>query len=420
MNAWLDLDAGLRLALIGAVGVVLGAIVNWAVSSLAYEPRHFSPWSKQHPHDARSSFVDFVPIVGWLRLRRKATQLGRGFWIRPLIVELGLAAALVGLYAWEVLAGGLLPFPLPPEALKLPMIAEPLNYQFLGHALLATFMLAASLIDVDEKMIPDSIVVPGTLFGLALVAWMPWTLLPIDADPQFGVAILRATYGVRDIAAREAFNRNFPNWISLAIGSFCYLLWCGGLLYRPWRTSRGFGVAARLLITRMRQDRHTPWIVLLACTGLGLIGTVWTYDDVRWLGLISSLVGMAAGGGIVWVTRNVAGWALGRQAMGFGDVTLMSMIGAMVGWQASVLIFFAAPVAALLVHGILWFTTRRDELPYGPYLCLSTVAVVVGWRWVWEFVEPRFAIAWLIPAVLVVGFILLGIILALLQMIRSR
>ena len=260
--------------------------------------------------------MDFVPIVGWFRLRRKAAQLGRGFWIRPLFVELGLAAALVGLYAWEVLAGGLLPFPLPPAALKLPMIAEPLNYQFLGHALLATFMLAASLIDVDEKMIPDSVVVPGTLVGFALVAWMPWTLLPIEVDPQFGVDILRVTYGVRDIARARCSIATFRIGRSLAIGSFCFLLWCGGLLYRPWRTSRGYSVAARLLIARMRQDRHTPWIVLLACTGLGLIGTVWTYDEVRWLGLISSLVGMAAGGGIVWVTRNVG--RLGSRPSGDG------------------------------------------------------------------------------------------------------
>jgi prepilin signal peptidase PulO-like enzyme (type II secretory pathway) len=301
-------------------------------------------------------------------------------------------------------------------------VVEHLHYEFLGHALLFTFLLAASLIDIDEKIIPDSITIPGTLLGLTLVTLVVWTLLPIDADAAAGIRPLRATFPLRG----DLLNASFPNWASLAIGSFCFLLWCGGLVYRPWRTSHGYGKAVRLLLRRMRQDPSLPWIVLMAVVGLALITTVWRYDPLSWLGLASSLVGLAVGGGIVWVTRNIAGWALQRQAMGFGDVTLMAMVGAIVGWQAAVLIFFAAPIAALAVHGTRWLINKLigrealDELPYGPYLCLSTAAVVVGWRCVWEVVEPRFSVPWLIPAVLVVGFLLLGVILALLQMVRSR
>ncbi len=41
-------------------------------------------------------------------------------------------------------------------------------------------MLVASLIDVDEKTIPDAIAVPGTLLGLAAAALYPWSLLPAN------------------------------------------------------------------------------------------------------------------------------------------------------------------------------------------------------------------------------------------------
>lgn len=416
MNRWLALDADLRTALAGVGGLVLGALVNWAVSSLAYEPRHASPWSRKHPRDDRSIWLDRLPLFGWLRLSRKVPRLGSGFWFRPLVVELVMAATCAALYRWEVLTGGLLPFPVPPQALVDPLFAYPLHYEYFAHVLLATFMLAASLIDVDEMTIPDSITVPGALAGLALVTIRPWALLPIAVDPQAGVGVLRAAYGL----TADPLAENFPNVFGLVVAAFCYLLWCGGLLHRPWRTSRGYGTAVRLLLRRVRQDRATPRIVFLAAVGLALIGIVWFYDRLGWIGLTSSLVGLAVGGAIVWMTRVIGAWALGREAMGFGDVTLMAMIGAIVGWQAAVLIFFAAPIMALVIGGIQWLTTGRNVLPYGPFLCLSTAAIVVAWRPVWQTAGPRFAVPWLVPIVLIVGFAMLAVILALLRMVRSR
>ena len=58
--------------------------------------------------------------------------------------------------------------------------AEILHAQFFCHAALMTLMLVASLINVDEKTIPDAIVVPGTLLGLAAAALYPWSLLPAN------------------------------------------------------------------------------------------------------------------------------------------------------------------------------------------------------------------------------------------------
>jgi len=48
---------------------------------------------------------------------------------------------------------------------------------FLSHAILLTLMAAASLIDFDEKTIPDGVTTPGTLLALALAAALPMSLL---------------------------------------------------------------------------------------------------------------------------------------------------------------------------------------------------------------------------------------------------
>jgi prepilin signal peptidase PulO-like enzyme (type II secretory pathway) len=99
---------------------------------------------------------------------------------------------------------------------------------------------------------------------------------------------------------------------------------------------------------------------------------------------------MAVGGGTVWAVRIVAGYAIGQEAMGFGDVTLMAMIGAFVGWQAAIAGFFLAPISAILIVLIQYVLTRQPVVPFGPYLCVGTTIAVVGWHTVWNETMARY------------------------------
>ena len=65
--------------------------------------------------------------------------------------------------------------------------------------------------------------------------------------------------------------------------------------------------------------------------------------------------------------------------MGFGDVTLMAMIGAFTGWQSTLMIFFLAPFAAVLISITQWMLTGRKDIAFGPYLCLATLFLVIRW-----------------------------------------
>jgi prepilin signal peptidase PulO-like enzyme (type II secretory pathway) len=399
---------------------LLGAVVNWAVSSLAYEPRFFSPWSGRHPRDGTFSWKDRLPLFGWWRLRRRSSTLGSGFWVRPLFVELGMSVACATLYVWEVLDGGLLPPSPVPYRVDQSPILEVLHGSYLAHVLVLAFMLAASLIDFDELNIPDAVTVPGTFVGLVWMTFVPMSLaaLPGEVDGLGRIWPVHAVFPFRQAWVMQAA----PNLSSLAAATACYWLWCGGLLYRPWKTGRGYGVAVRLLFVRTLRDRWTPWIALTALLGSIVITAVWLYEPLRWVGLVTSLVGVAAGGAVVWITRICGRWGLQQEAMGFGDVTLMSMIGAFVGWQAAVMIFFTAPATALVFGGIKWLITRDNAFCYGPFLCLAAVGIVTGWSSVWHWARPRFEAqdGLLIPAVLVVGFFFLWLTLAGLRLARTR
>ncbi len=60
-----------------------------------------------------------------------------------------------------------------------------------------------------------------------------------------------------------------------------------------------------------------------------------------------ALVGASVGGGLVYLTRAGGTRLFGREAMGIGDVYVMAAIGAALGWEATILVFFLAPFVAL-------------------------------------------------------------------------
>src|SRR5688572_28725355 len=103
--AALPLPIGLALAILG--GLAAGALVNWAAYGLAWNHRPISPWSLPHPEAPARRASDRLPLWGWFGLRREVAIHGPRFWLRPLLVELAMAAGWAALYWWEVSRQGL-------------------------------------------------------------------------------------------------------------------------------------------------------------------------------------------------------------------------------------------------------------------------------------------------------------------------
>lgn len=114
-------------------------------------------------------------------------------------------------------------------------------------------------------------------------------------------------------------------------------------------------------------------------------------------GFLIGLAGIAAGFGIILFFRMFGYLLFRREAMGLGDATLMGVIGAFMGWKATVIAFFIAPFFGL-THAV-WKlaklilrkmagqqTTQADrEMPFGPYLSMGAVFTFVSWPWLWKF-----------------------------------
>ena len=373
----------LRLVGMFVVGACAGGLVNLGIYRLAWHARPISPWSGPPADGPPRRRFDRLPIVGWLGLRRESAIHGWGFWIRPMLVELLCGAGFAALYCWEIDRLGLILPGVPPPSTAV------LHATCAAHLVLVSLMLVASLIDCDEKIIPDAITVSGTLAALLAAAIFPWSLLP-DMARQAKLGMLGNLLGPPPAPPACDFLRltspnpwnssldGFPNAWPLLIGLVCWWLWCLALTPRTWYARHGWVRAFGLMLARLRRERSTWRILRMGLVGSVVVLVVWLVRGDPWAGLLSALVGLAAGGGIIWAIRIIGSAALRREAMGFGDVTLMAMIGAFLGWQPCLIVIFLAPFAGL-VWGVVSLILRRGpEIPFGPFLCMATLVVIAG------------------------------------------
>lgn len=430
--AWiLAIPIAIRLAVLFVVGAVVGGQINRAIYGLVFPvARRFSPWLDPAPRAPKRNWFDRVPILGWLGLRREIKIHGPGFWVRPMLIELGCAIGFAWLYLWEI-RGGLVPTVPGVRAGDMAM----LHVHYLLHVVLLSLMAAATFIDFDEKIIPDAITVPGTLFALSLAALFPVSRLPVM------VSINPLQPKVIDHLQVTSM-AEWPDWFDQLTGLYCglacLLAWCLALLpktlswrlgpvkgvrflvasiLRPPRKSRG-----KIELPKRKPYFETLLLSVIAGTGSAGVVATWFWGNDHWQSLFSSLIGLAFGGGLIWAVRIVGGTALGKEAMGFGDVTLLAMIGAFLGWQAALMIFFLAPFTAVFIALIQFLVTRRSDIAFGPYLCASTLILILFWHKVWNgWADLMFrGLGMLIPAMVGVCLILMGIMLFGWQFLRDR
>lgn len=96
--------------------------------------------------------------------------------------------------------------------------------------------------------------------------------------------------------------------------------------------------------------------------------------------LAGALLGYLVGGGIVWAVRVLGSLAFGKEAMGLGDVHLMAAVGACLGWIDATVAFFGAAFVGLAwaMLGRLAGGKMQRAMPYGPFLAVSTLLVIIA------------------------------------------
>lgn len=217
-------------------------------------------------------------------------------------------------------------------------------------------------------------------------------------------------------SARVIYHTVLAGWLVLATVTDldCYLI-------PDWLTLPGItlGVLAAVLVGDL-QIAHlwVDWTYAVPQLS-GPYIPAW-YDQYRRAHALAwSLAGALAGGGLTWFVRILSTRVLGKEALGFGDVTLMTMIGSYLGWQAVVLTFVLAPLTGLLAALVGKLSFNRPYLPYGPCLSAAALGVIFGWRWLWQHTRLVFSDLGGLAVLAGIGLGALLLLLGLLRLYRS-
>jgi leader peptidase (prepilin peptidase) / N-methyltransferase len=238
-------------------GAIIGSFLNVCIARIPNGQSVVSPSSHCPKCKAEIPFYNNIPLVSYLILRGRCHSCSEGISVRYFIVELLMALLSFALFS-----------------------RFGLSFVFFVTLVFVAGLVVISFIDLDVRIVPDVISLPGIILGLV---------------------------------------------VSL-IGFFL------------------FGSASGFV--------PSP---------------------------LSSILGILVGGGFLLATAWIYEKFTGVEGMGGGDIKLLAMIGAFLGWPAiPITLFLASLVGSVVgIACMLWTGAgRRLALPFAPFLCSGAVVFI--------------------------------------------
>jgi leader peptidase (prepilin peptidase)/N-methyltransferase len=138
-----------------------------------------------------------------------------------------------------------------------------------------------------------------------------------------------------------------------------------------------FACALIVLFVIDLQHRILPNVITIPGIGVGLLCSLWWPP-----GWVASLLGAVAGGGVLLAIAEAYVRLRKVEGLGMGDVKMLAMIGAFLGWQLALVTLVLASFAGSLVGVALIASGRggmKAALPFGTFLSVGAlVASVAG------------------------------------------
>ena len=343
--------------------VPIGLSVNEPKRSFCPSCKYNIPWYQN------------IPIVSWLCLRGRCASCEKPISARYFAVELMTAICFFAIWKVFVPAYGV------DFGAGVGMT--------IAYWVLTALLIAAVFIDIDHFIIPDSITLGGLMAGLIAVLIVPelmgdgsrlhslW-LSVVGAAAGYGLLWVAVQFGKMAFGrTRRVFDKPVKWSICQEEGADEPMITIAGE-EQPWtdvfyRSSDRMIIDVTELLINSESHDVNQLVVLHDRFVAG--DKELPLDEVQ------------------KVEGECVKVVIPREAMGFGDVKFIAMIGAFLGWQAVVLTVFVASILGTAL-GLFQKLVLRDSwqqpLPFGPYLALGA--------FVWIF-YGKTIVAWYLQGV---------------------
>jgi leader peptidase (prepilin peptidase)/N-methyltransferase len=94
---------------------------------------------------------------------------------------------------------------------------------------------------------------------------------------------------------------------------------------------------------------------------------------------LDSLIGILAGGGSLFLVAWTYSMITKKEGMGGGDIKLLAMIGAVIGWQGVLFTIFVASAVGTISGMLVMLKSRKGmklKIPFGPFLAIGGIAYI--------------------------------------------
>ncbi len=318
-----------------------------------------------------------IPLLSWLLLRGKCAKCGGGISIRYFLVELltGVIFYLVFLKISGEYAAGGNPWPMMkiwgPHVLCL--------WVFMSLLISGTF------IDIDHFILPHTITIGGAVVGVLASWWVPALMEQTTHTRGLLFSLGSAALGLGGL------------WLVVELGKLAF-----GRKKFVFAKEESWEVTqpndSEPPVVTFGEHKYDWADLFMRATDRMVVSCSSLQVNDRSFGAVTTELWMEklkvrdgtkleefSLEGVTTLKAKITQVVIPREAMGFGDVLFLMMIGAFTGWQAVLFTILAASVLGTVFAVIHRLTGKAEwgaKIPFGPYLAMGAA--------LWVFYGPQF------------------------------